>query len=268
MSSLIEAKPSHNREIKAIVMFYVVAYVLNYVASFFLLKSNLGIHSNRIYALLVYTAALLVLMFALTWFSSNFLQKSIESLIGTEGKVIDSFLWANAFSLPIPVLWIVSIQLMSIDIVLSAAKPSWVEAPISSGTILLAILFWTLIGILSFAFYQAVPYEILSPLLGKLAVPIIAIFWSGLYNSPFITGKLDPVDVLFFGLLFSYAYHKSRNIIGVILAYLLNENPMWWMISAVFGNSIENAFKLFLVVRAIIALFCVVMLLCKIKERS
>jgi len=150
----------------------------------------------------VYAVALLMLMFFLAWLSSNLLQESILSLIGTKGKVIDSFLWANAFSLPIPILWIVSIRLIGIDIVLSAAKPSWVEVPISLGTVVLAILFWILIGILSFAFYQAVPYEILLPLSRKLAVPIVATFWSGLYNSPLLTGKLDPVDVLFFGLAF------------------------------------------------------------------
>jgi len=147
--------------------------------------------------------------------------------------------------------------------VLSAAKPSWVEIPISLGTVVLAILFWILIGILSFAFYQAVPYEILLPLSRKLAVPIIATFWSGLYNSPLLTGKLDPVD-----LLFSYAYHRSRNIVGVIGAYLLNENPMWWIISATFRSSIKNAFESFLVVRAMIAIFCTVIIVYKFRERS
>jgi len=46
-------------------MFYIVAYMLNYVASFFLLQFYVGIHST-IYTLLVYTVALLVLMFVLT----------------------------------------------------------------------------------------------------------------------------------------------------------------------------------------------------------
>jgi len=100
MKGLLEEKLSHNREIKIILVFYFFAYLLNYVASYLLLQSNWEIHSSMIYILLVYAAALLMLMFFLAWLSSNLLQKSILSLIGTKGNVIDSFLWASAFSYP------------------------------------------------------------------------------------------------------------------------------------------------------------------------
>jgi len=72
--------------------------------------------------------------------------------------------------------------------------------------------------------------------------------WAGLYNTPLITGKLDPFDVLFFGLAYTFVYSKTRNSVGFVTAYQLNENPLWWVVANVFPN-LDAAFTFALIVR-------------------
>jgi len=102
-------------------------------------------------------------------------------------------------------------QIVGVDTLLVAAKPSWVNFPISLGILIFAVLFWVLVGTVAFAFWQAFPYELMHGISPKFAIFLIAILWSGLYNTPLLTGKLDPADILFFGFLFTWVYHKTRN---------------------------------------------------------
>ncbi|KPU62947.1 hypothetical protein EP1X_06190 [Thermococcus sp. EP1] len=188
-------------------------------------------------------------------------EKLLPSLFGIRrDNLRNSFLLAAALSTPIPLFWLIGMQIVGIDTLLVAAKPSWANFPISLGILIFAVLFWGLIGTVAFAFWQAFPYELMRDISPRFAVLWIAILWSGLYNTPLLTGKLDPVDILFFGFLFTWVYHKTRNSVGIVLAYLLNENPLWWIIAAIFGANIRIAFMVFLIFRVLVCLVSVVLL--------
>ena len=95
----------------------------------------------------------------------------------------------------------------------------------------------------------------------KLVIPLIVTLWAGLYNTPLLTMWQDPSDVVFFGFLYTLTYHKTRNSIGILVAYLLNENPLWWVISSMFKPYEGIAFQVFLVVRVLVCLTCLIILL-------
>jgi hypothetical protein len=191
--------------------------------------------------------------------SESFSEKKYLSFVGIKKSAMGkSFLWANAFVTPIPLLWLIGTQIVGIgvDTMLIAAKPHWISLPVSFWSFAFAILFWSLTAIISFCFWQAFPYELSRPLSGKYVVPLIAIFWASLYNAPLLTGKLDLFDIIFFGFLFTVVYYKSRNSVGILIAYLLNENPLWWVMAAtiapVFSTDIGTVFVIFLIIRVLI----------------
>ncbi len=102
------------------------------------------------------------------------------------------------------------------------------------------------------------PNELMHDISPKFAILLIATLWSGLYNTPLLTGKFDPVDILLFGFLFTWGYHKTRNSVGIVGAYLLNENPLWWIIASSFDN-IGMVFFILLVFRALICVTSLVL---------
>jgi hypothetical protein len=160
-----------------------------------------------------------------------------------------SFLWAAAFSTPIPLLWFAGSQILGVETLLVAAKPSWAIPPVMPEVLGLAILSWVLVGVVAFMFWEAFPYELLEGLPVKIRLFLVVVLWAGLYNAPLLTGRLDPGDILFFGLLFTLTYHKTRNSVGVLLAYLLNENPLWWVAAAIFGPQMAVVFMAALTLR-------------------
>jgi hypothetical protein len=135
---------------------------------------------------------------------------------------------------------------------LIAAKPRWASPKISLDSLECAILLWILVDVIDFIFWEAFTYELMKGF-PKIAIPLIVILWAGLYNAPLLTGKLDLFDLTFFGFLFTLVYHKTRNSAGILVAYLLNENPLWWVISAVFGSNIEIVFTSSLILRTLIS---------------
>ncbi|NJE25108.1 hypothetical protein E3E22_00380 [Thermococcus sp. MV5] len=249
-----------NIKIESILMFYLLVYLIVYgstlVINYYLktsyilldLTATIGITSTGI--LLV---AVLILKL------NN--KKLTPSVFGiNRDNLGNSFLLAAALSTPIPLFWLIGMQIVGIDTLLVAAKPSWANFPISLGILIFAVLFWGLVGTVAFAFWQAFPYELMHGISPKFAVLLVAILWSGLYNTPLLTGKLDPVDILFFGFLFTWVYHKTRNSVGIVIAYLLNENPLWWIIGAISGVNIKTAFMIFLVFRVLVCLVSIVLL--------
>jgi len=54
--------------------------------------------------------------------------------------------------------------------------------------------------------------------------------------------------------------------LGIVLAYLFNENPLWWAISAMVGAKISKAFIIFLILRVLTGVICAVMLLVNFKN--
>jgi len=246
-----------SRKIRSIMLFYLLAYLIVY-GSAFVINSNSHVLlylTTTIGTVLagMFLAALLILKL------NN--KKLTPSIFGIRREGIkESFLLAAALSTPIPLLWLIGMKILGIDTLLVAAKPSWANFPISLGILIFAVLFWVLVGIVAFALWQAFPYELMHGISPKFAIFLIAILWSGLYNTPLLTGKLDPADILFFGFLFTWVYHKTRNSVGIVIAYLLNENPLWWVIAAIFGANIRTAFVIFLIFRTLVCLVSAVLL--------
>lgn len=172
----------------------------------------------------------------------------------------DSFLLAEAFSTPIPLFWFIGTQIIGVDTMLTAAKPSWATT-VSVRVLVSAILLWGMMSIIAFIFWETFPYEIMKDFPKKLVIPLIVALWAGLYNTPLLTMWQDLFDVIFFGFLYTLTYHKTRNSIGILAAYLLNENPLWWVISSMFRPYEGIAFQVFLVVRVLICLTCLTILL-------
>lgn len=71
----------------------------------------------------------------------------------------------------------------------------------------------------------------------KFAIPLIAALAAGLYNDAFLTGTLRWDDILFLCLLFTVAYHESKNSIGIIAAYVLAESPVWYVVASAWGTT-------------------------------
>ncbi|USG99212.1 hypothetical protein K1720_06600 [Thermococcus argininiproducens] len=235
-------------------MFYLLVYLIVYGSTLIIkyyLKTSYILLDLAATIGIIFTGIFLVTILILKLND----EKLLPSIFGIRrDNLRNSFLLATALSTPIPLFWLIGIQIVGIDTLLVAAKPSWVNFPISLGILIFAVLFWGLVGTVAFAFWQAFPYELVRDISPRFAVLWIAILWSGLYNTPLLTGKLDPVDILFFGFLFTWVYHKTRNSVGIVLAYLLNENPLWWVIAAVFGANSGIAFVVLLIFRLLVCL--------------
>ncbi len=251
---------SPSRKTTSIMIFYLLVYLIVY-GSTFVINSYLKTSHVLLY-LTTTIGTILAGMFlvALLILKLNN-EKLTPSVFGIRRYNLgSSFLLAAALSMPISLLWLIGMKIVGIDTLLVAAKPSWVTFPISLGILIFAVLFWVLVGTVAFAFWQAFPYELMHGISPKFAILLIAILWSGLYNTPLLTEKLDPADILFFGFLFTWVYHKTRNSVGIVIAYLLNENPLWWVIAAIFGTNIRIAFVIFLIFRALICAISLILI--------
>ncbi len=240
------------KRVISIALFYLLAYLTAYIINP-LLISNLEAPYIPLSPLLNHIF-MLVEMSLIVYIVLKLNNKSYTvSTFGIRKRNLgNSFLWAAAFSAPIPLFWLIGIKVAGINVMLIAAKPSWANTPISLQLFTSAILLWILAGIIAFIFWEAFPYEFMKDFSKKLSIPLIAALWAGLYNTPLLTRKFDPFDVIFFGFLFTLVYHKTRNSIGILIAYLLNESSLWWIISAVFGSNIKMAFTVSLTVRMLI----------------
>lgn len=237
-------------KIASIALFYSLAYLIAYILNPFLF-SHLEIPYTLPSLLLSHTLTLagmlLIVYVALKLINKNF---TLSTLGIRKHNFVNSFLWAAALSTPIPLLWLIGTQVVGFDMLI-AAKPSWANPPVSQQVLISAILLWILAGIVAFVFWEAFPYEFMKDFPRRLVIPLIAVLWVGLYNTPLLTGKFDPFDVIFFGFLFTLVYHKARNSMGILMAYLLNENPLWWVIAA-FESNIKMAFMASLILRVLI----------------
>jgi len=111
-------------------------------------------------------------------------------------------------------------------------------------------------GIAAFPLLEAFPYESLKDVRKRYAIPLVVVLWAGIYNAPLMVGviNLRPDDIFFFDFLFLVAYVKSRNSIGLVLAYVLAESPIWYIIAMSWGVRILS---IGIVVRALLSVACV-----------
>ena len=235
-------------KIVSITFFYSLAYLIAYIVNPFLshLEMPYILSILLLTHILILIGTFLIVYVVLKLNNENC---TLSTFGIRKHNLSNSFLWATALSTPIPLLWLIGTQIADVDTMLIAAKPSWANPPISLQVLISAILLWILAGIVAFIFWEAFPYEFMKDFPKKFVIPLIAVSWAGLYNTPLLTGKFDPFDVIFFGFLFTLVYHKTRNSMGILMAYLLNENPLWWIIAAVFGPNIKVAFMTFLILR-------------------
>ncbi len=138
-----------------------------------------------------------------------------------------SFLLASALSLPSPLLQLQEGNFHSFQ----------VYAPL-----FLIFLSYLLFAIYTFSVFVAFPVEVLDPC-GRLwlIVPPLFLF---VYDSYFFNaGKMPPLgDLILFVLLYPVVYRKTRNVAGIILAYLfIAEWDPWWAFGIAYG---WDAFKL------------------------
>ena len=231
------------------VVFYLITYLTVYLVNP-ILYSYLNLLYNPLSLLLLQTLTLSYLLLVVFIILKLNHLANLRSFLGLKKhNLLDSSLWAMAVSLPLPLIWLIGTQLVGVDILLTAAKPLWAESYASLQTLILAILMWVLTALFVFSLLESFPYEFMKEYSKSYVILPIVILWAGIYNTPLLTGKLDPLDIVFFGLFFTLVYYKTRNSIGLLIAYLLNENPLWWVISSFFKPSRGFAFVLFLVLR-------------------
>ena len=165
--------------------------------------------------------------------------RSLLRLLGFRKEgILRSFLWANAFLLPLLVTLLGIVSISGPESFLANAGVTLPAAPIPQWYPFFASTAWIFGGLTVFPFLQAYPYEKMAGLPKRYVVPLIAILWVGLYNAPLVTGAVIWDDIVFFGFLFTTAYHKSRNSIGLVAAYVLAELPVWAIFAGTWGVAV------------------------------
>ena len=106
---------------------------------------------------------------------------------------------------------------------------------------LFAYMAWLLGGFAFFPLLQAFPYESLKDVPKRYVLPLVAVVSASIYNDAFLTGVLRWDDIIFFGFLFTVAYHEARNSIGLALAYALAESGVWYVVAMTWGTTVFEA---------------------------
>lgn len=252
------------KKIFSIIIFYLLVYLIIYIVNP-LLFSHLEILYIPLRLLINHILILVgIFLIAHAVLRLNNENRILLTLGIRKHNLGNSFLWATALSTPISLFWIIGTWVSGVSKMLTIAKPSWINPPISSIVLLYSVSFWILSGVMVVMFWESFPYEFMRDFPKKFVIPLIIALWAGLYNTPLITGKFDPFDIIFFGFLFVMVYHKTRNSVGILMAYLLNENPLWWVITAAFGPNTERVFVVFLIFRLLVCLLSILWII-KVK---
>ncbi|WP_456367520.1 methyltransferase family protein [Thermococcus sp.] len=138
-----------------------------------------------------------------------------------------SFLLASALSLPSPLIQLQAGSFHGFHVQTSVA---------------LVFLSYLLFAIYTFSFFMAFPIEVLAPC-GRLWLIVPPLFLFVYDSYYFNAGKMPPLgDIILFVLLYPFVYMKTRNVAGIVLAYLLiAEWDPWWAFGIAYG---WDAFKI------------------------
>jgi hypothetical protein len=221
---------------RSLVVFYVLIYGIAYIVDsyyfYYVGASSAGI-AMRILSALPFTILAFVVVYGLNR------KRDMRSILASVGfrreGILNGFLWANAFLLPIMIFLLGMLLVSGSQSLLANSAVPLPTPPIPSWYPLFASAAWIIGGLAAFPVLQAYPYESLTDIPRKYAIPLIAILWAGLYNASLLTGAFKPDDIIFFGFLFTVAYHKSRNSIGLVAAYVLAEAPLWYVVAETWG---------------------------------
>lgn len=220
-------------------------YVLVYLIIFLLFSyppykdlSSAGTLSGRSLSSSIVLLVLLAVVLAVSRFAH---QGPLPRITGFRREgILRSFVWANAFLFPIMIILLGMLvvsgpnSLLSIsEIPLPSQVPGWYP--------LFAYMPLLLGGFAFFPLLQAFPYESLKDVPKRYVIPLVAVISASIYNDAFLTGVLRWDDIIFFGFLFTVAYHESRNSIGLALAYALAESGVWYVVALTWGVTVFEA---------------------------
>jgi len=232
-------------------IFYIVAYLTTYPFGYTQIVLSLSFAWE-----IAGTFALAAILFLLVYTLSKSGGYWSPYLVGFRRTgVLSAFVWANAFILPDALTLLFRLYAYGQASILKLfyfptpnSPPLWYP--------LYAVSFWIVGGIIVFPLLEAFPYESLKDIPKRCAIPIIVVLWAGLYNLPLLAGitNIRPDDIFFFDFLFLIAYIKSRNSIGLVLAYVLNESPVWYIVAVSWGVTILS---ISIVFRALFSIACV-----------
>ena len=175
------------------------------------------------------------------------ISKSLGTMVdfGFRGDGIwRSFLVASALSLPSPLLQLQAGSFHGFHVQTSVA---------------LIFLAYLLFAIYTFSVFVAFPIEVLAPC-GRLWLIVPPLFLFVYDSYYFNAGKMPPLgDIILFVLLYPVVYRKTRNVAGIILAYLfIAEWDPWWAFGIAYG---PEAFKIAGLLRVGVSLLSAFLLL-------
>ncbi|WP_297489078.1 isoprenylcysteine carboxylmethyltransferase family protein [Thermococcus sp.] len=169
---------------------------------------------------LIRAGVLLILTLGFVLFISKSL--GIRAEFGLRrGEIWRSFLLASALSLPSPLLQLQAGSFHGFHVQTSVA---------------LIFLAYLLFAIYTFSVFVAFPIEVLAPC-GRLWLIVPPLFLFVYDSYYFNAGKMPPLgDLILFVLLYPFVYMKTRNVAGIVLAYLLiAEWDPWWAFGIAYG---------------------------------
>lgn len=233
-----ETKINHRNLIVFYVLIYAVLYLVDGYSSQ-IQQALLSSSANIPFRILLATIGLVLALPVVYGLNRKSQVGTVLPSIGIRRRgILGSFLWANAFLLPLMIFLLVMVLAYGPESLLANSGVPLPAAPIPLWYPLFASTAWIIGGTVAFPVLQAYPYESLLDVPKKYAIPLIAVLWAGLYNASLLTGEFKPDDIIFFGFLFTVAYHKSRNSIGLVAAYVLAEAPLWYVVAATWGVAV------------------------------
>jgi hypothetical protein len=218
----------------AVCIFYVVAYITLYAANYLTIAHY--VYLSVLNELLISAVAASVLFLVVYFISKRFFGRWNLGMIGFKKEnFVKSLLLASAVLAPIEIFLVVAANLVGVNSLSTSWAISWLSPPYQLWLPFYAIAVWSLYGLISFSILQAFPHSLLKNY--KYALIAISVLWIGLYNFPLLTGQLLPDDILFLGILFLVVYHYTKNVLGMVIVYVLAyEGPVLWTIGAAWGS--------------------------------
>src|SRR5579875_444204 len=222
-----------------LVVFYSLIYAIDYLLFSYepyRVLSSSGTIPDRLLSASIFLLLIFSVVFLLN--RDSHLGPVLASIGFRRKGILRSFVWANAFLLPIMVNLLGMLLVAGPGSILAISQVPLPCPAVPFWYPLFALFTVLVAGIAFFPILQAFPYESLVDFPKKYTITLIAAVSATNYNVAFLTGTLRWDDILFFGLLFTIAYHETRNSIGLVVAYALAESWVWYVVAATWGTTV------------------------------
>ena len=218
--------------LKIFIVYWIIGYILLFLWGYLCLYGIIAINAAFMVAINIVNILVLFAISVLLLKLSN-IELNLQFYGLSKNNTHESIIMGGIAGAPFTVMSAIFLLYLG-----NAAKdyakysvPTWLQTLEGYSMALTAIVFWLLNGIISIALLQAFSYEILGNITTKKkAIIIITILWAGIYNGiafSIITGTPlgvsmagEIIDIIYLGIIFMYLYTKTRNSIGLILAYV------------------------------------------------